>query len=350
MNRRLFTPLALGRTTLQNRVVMAPMTRSRAIGNVPNDLMAAYYGQRRNVGLTITEATSSSPNGLGYARIPGLFNRAQVDGWRKVTHAVHGNGGRIFVQLFHTGRISHPENLPAGAEVLAPSAVAAVGQVHTDSQGPQPFPVPKEMSEADIEQAIEEFVTASKLAVEAGFDGVELHGANGYLIDQFLNRTSNRRNDRWGGNAIDNRLRFAVETARRVGEAIGVDRVGLRISPFGTFNDVQPDPDMEKLYERLAEELSDLGLAYLHVIDQSGNGFARKIRTKFNGTLILSGGYDVDRAEHDIMKGYADLIAFGKPFISNPDLVAKLKEGRPLRPFDPATFYTPGEKGYLDYA
>jgi len=351
----LFTPLTLGPLTLPNRIVMAPMTRSRAIGNVPNDLMAKYYALRAEAGLIITEGTSPSPNGLGYARIPGLYSEAQVAGWRKVTDAVHAAGGRIFVQLMHTGRVGHPANLPAGARLLAPSALAAPGEMWTDSAGMQPHPVPEAMTEADIEAAIGEFAKACSNAIAAGFDGVELHGANGYLIDQFLNTASHRRTDRWGG-SIENRLRFALEVARAAASAIGAERVGMRISPYNTFNGMAPDADMDALYLRLAEALSDMGLAYLHIVDHSSMGapapsdeLKAKLRAAFKGRTILSGGYDAARAEADLAAGKGDLVAFGRPFIANPDLVHKLRTGAALTPADPATFYTPDAKGYTEF-
>jgi N-ethylmaleimide reductase len=352
----LFSPAPFGRTELKNRVIMAPMTRSRAIGNVPNDLMARYYSQRAEAGLIITEGVSPSPNGLGYARIPGLFSAEQVSGWKKVTEGVHRAGGRIFAQLMHTGRVSHPANMPAGARVLAPSAIAASGAMYTDAQGPQPHPVPEAMTEQEIQATIDEFVAASRAAIDAGFDGVELHGANGYLIDQFLNTASNQRSDQWGG-SVQNRTRFALEIARKVGQAIGFDRVGMRVSPYGAFNDMKDDPESEAVFERLAEELDKLGALYIHVVDHSSMGapevkpsIKRKIRERFNGYVILSGGYDAPRAESDLAEKRGDLVAFGKPFISNPGLVSKLRDGSALTPLDPSTFYTPGEKGYTDYA
>ena len=355
MSNTLFTPTQLGSLSLKNRIVMAPLTRSRAIGNVPNALMEQYYRLRAEAGLIITEGTSPSPNGLGYARIPGLFNDEQVQGWRRVTDGVHQAGGRIFVQLMHTGRVGHPANLPAGASVLAPSAVAAPGEMWTDAGGLQPHPVPREMSEADIAESIAEYAASAKLAMQAGFDGVELHAANGYLIDQFLNTASNQRDDRWGG-TVDNRIRFAVEVAKASVAAIGAERVGMRISPYGVFNGQVPDDEMDALYLRLIDELNALGLLYIHVVDHSAMGapevspvLKAKIRAAFNGKYILSGGYDVARANADLDAQRGDLVAFGRPFISNPDLVAKLRSGQALVAPDSATFYTPGEKGYTDY-
>jgi len=351
----LFTPWNLGPIALKNRVVMAPMTRSRSPGNSPGAIVAQYYSQRAEAGLIITEGTSPSPNGLGYARIPGLFSSRHVQDWRNVTEAVHQSGGRIFVQLMHTGRVSHPLNMPAGSRIVAPSSIALSGKMWTDAQGEQPYPVPEEMTEDDIHWTITEYVRSAELAIEAGFDGVELHGANGYLINQFLNTASNQRTDRWGG-SIKNRMRFAVEFAQLAAEKIGRERVGIRLSPYGVFNDMAIDPTMEDTFEQLAVELNRASLAYIHLVDHSSMGapevtpsIKRKIRAVFRGTLILSGGYDRDRAESDLAGKNGDLIAFGRPFISNPNLVTKLRNGSPLIPADQATFYTPGEKGYSDY-
>jgi N-ethylmaleimide reductase len=355
MSNLLFSETQFGQIQLKNRIVMAPMTRSRAIDNIPNEMMVHYYSQRAEAGLIITEGTAPSPHGLGYPRIPGIFNQEQVRAWKKVTDQVHLAGGRIFVQLMHTGRVSHPANLPSGKRILAPSAIALSGTMYTDTQGPQPYPVPEEMSESDVQQAIEEFVNASRLSIEAGFDGVELHGANGYLIDQFLNTASNSRRDQWGG-SVSNRVRFAVETARRVGSAIGFDRLGIRLSPYGAFNDMKTDPDTENVFELLAKELGKLGLLYIHIVDHSAMGapevkpsVKHKIRTHFPGHVILSGGYDAKRAEADLIEKKGELVAFGRPFISNPTLVAKFQNGTALTPPDPTTFYTSGEKGYTDY-
>ncbi|MGE0355786.1 MAG: alkene reductase [Burkholderiales bacterium] len=355
MNQPLFTPISLGGLELANRIVMAPMTRSRAVGNVPNALMARYYADRAEAGLIITEGVAPSPDGLGYARIPGIFSNAQVAGWKRVTDGVHRAGGRIFVQLMHTGRVGHPENLPAGARILAPSAIAAPGQMWTDAQGMQPHPVPVEMQEADIARAIGEFAQAARNAIEAGFDGVELHGANGYLIDQFLNTASNTRSDRWGG-SIENRIRFALEVARATAAAIGANRLGIRISPHGVFNGQASDPEMDAMYLRLVAGLDALGLAYVHVVDHSSMGapepgaaLEAAIRAAFRGRYILSGGYDAASANADLEAKRGDLVAFGRPFIANPDLVRRQREGRALAQPDAQTFYTPGERGYTDY-
>jgi N-ethylmaleimide reductase len=254
----------------------------------------------------------------------------------------------------HTGRVSHPANMPAGARVLAPSALASPGEMWTDSQAMQPHPVPTAMSDADIEQAIGEFAAAARLAIQAGLDGVELHGANGYLIDQFLNTASNRRTDAWGG-SIENRARFAVRVAQATAQAIGADRVGIRISPYGVFNGMAADAQTDALYLHLVKELNRLGLVYIHVVDHSSMGapavspeLKRQLRETFKGRYILSGGYDAQRAHADLSANRGDLVAFGRPFIGNPDLVERLGNGSTLASADPSTFYSPGAKGYTE--
>ena len=351
----LFSKTTLGALPLKNHLVMAPLTRSRATGNVPNDLMAEYYGQRAGMGLIITEGTSPSPNGLGYARIPGIFSQEQVVGWKKVTDAVHSKGAKIFVQLMHTGRIGHQLNLPKGGRIVAPSAIAAAGQMFTDAEGMKDHPVPEAMSEADIMMTTAEYVNAATNAVKAGFDGVELHGANGYLLEQFIRPNSNVRTDQYGG-SIENRARFVLEVAEAVVAAVGKDKVGIRLSPYGVFNDMPLYPEMEADYTYLAGKLNALGLAYIHLVDHSAQGAPKvpdsikaTFRSTFKQTLILSGGYDVARAEADLAAGRADLIAFGKPILANPDLVERWKAGAGLNAPDMATFYTPGPKGYTDY-
>ncbi|HEY4143061.1 MAG TPA: alkene reductase [Pseudolabrys sp.] len=351
----LFSETKLGPLTLQNHMVMSPLTRSRALGNVPNDLMAEYYSQRGSAGLIITEGTSPSPNGLGYARIPGIFSNEQVAGWKKVTDAVHAKGAKMFVQLMHTGRIGHQNNLPKGAKIVAPSAVKAAGQMYTDAEGMKDHPVPEAMSPADLMATQAEFVNAATNAVKAGFDGIELHAANGYLLEQFIRPNSNTRTDEYGG-SIENRARFVLEVATATIAAIGKDKVGIRLSPFGVFNDMPLYPEMEADYAYLAEKLNALGLAYIHLVDHSAQGapvvpdsMKATFRKSFKRTLILSGGYDAARAEADLAAGKADLVAFGKAFLSNPDLVARWKAKAALNAFDATTFYTPGPKGYTDY-
>jgi N-ethylmaleimide reductase len=352
---QLFSPARLGNLTLQNHLVMAPMTRSRAIGNVPNALMAEYYGARAGAGLIVTEGTSTSPNGLGYARIPGIFSPEQVAGWRLVADAVHAGGAKIFMQFMHCGRVAHPLNLPQGARVLAPSAVAAAGDMYTDAEGMKPNAMPQEMSGADIKIAIAEFAQAAHNALAAGCDGVELHGANGYLLEQFIRPNSNLRTDAYGG-AIENRARFVLEAVDAVIAAIGPDRVGIRLSPYGVFNDMPLYDALADDYAYLAKELNARGLVYIHLVDHSAMGaphvpdaIKQMFRNTFKGRLILSGGYDAARAEQDIAAGKCDLVAVGRPFLANPDLVARWKSGAALNAPDMSTFYTPGPKGYTDY-
>ena len=312
MTDKLFSDFQLGPFRLSSRIVMAPMTRSRANGNLPNALMATYYGQRSTAGLIITEGTAPSLNGLGYSRIPGVFTAAQVAGWRTVTEAVHDRGSRIFVQLMHTGRIGHPLNLPAGARLVAPSAVVAQGQIWTDQEGLKPHPVPEALTTEEVQATIGEFVAAARLAIEAGFDGVELHGANGYLIEQFLNPASNRRTDAYGG-SVQNRGRFVLETAAQVAAAIGKERVGVRLSPYGVYNDQPFYESIDETYAYLARELNQLGIAYLHLMNggvSESQAATRKlyatIRKAFGGPIILCGDYDRTRAEAELQSGLAD--------------------------------------------
>jgi N-ethylmaleimide reductase len=341
---------------LANRMVMAPMTRSRATpAHLPDALMAEYYGQRASAGLIITEGTSPSPNGLGYARIPGLYDEDQERAWKAVTRAVHARGGKIFVQLMHTGRVTHVANLPPGAEVVGPTGEACPGEMFTDSMGLQPHSPPRPMTTADIDHAVGEYAHAALLAIEAGFDGIELHGANGYLIEQFLNPIVNSRLDGYGANAAG-RNRFAIEVARATVAAVGADRVGIRLSPYGVFNGTGEFPELKPQFLALAAALSSLGLLYVHLVDHSSMGaptvpadFKLALRAAFNGLFILSGGFDRGSAELALAQKRADLIAFGRPFLANPDLVARLRANAPLNTPDMSTFYVPGPKGYTDY-
>lgn len=352
----LFTPLTLGALSLPNRVVMAPMTRSRATADhVPTAIMAEHYAARADAGLLITEGTAPTANGCGYPRIPGIWNAAQVAGWRAVTDAVHAQGGRIAVQLMHTGRVSHTANMPPGTHVLAPSAVPLDGEMYTDAHGPQPHTPAQAMTTDQIQAAIEGYVQAARNAMDAGFDAVELHGANGYLIDQFLSPNTNLRDDAWGGDAA-RRSRFALEVARRTADAIGADRVGMRVSPGGVFGGIQPWDSLSADFTALASALGALGLAYLHVVDHTAMGapalpagIKAALRHAFGGPLILSGGYDRARAEADLAADKGELVAFGRPFIANPDLVTRLRTDAPLNAPDFSTFYTPGPRGYNDY-
>jgi N-ethylmaleimide reductase len=351
-----FTPYSLGNITLANRIVMAPMTRSRAINNVPNQLMASYYEQRATAGLIITEGISPSPNGLGYARIPGLFSKEQVAGWKLITEAVHNKGGKIFAQLMHTGRVGHPLNLPEGAQLVAPSAIVAKGQMWTDKGGMKNHPVPHAFSATELTNTKNEYIQAARNAIEAGFDGIELHGANGYLLEQFLSPHSNVRTDNYGG-SVENRSRFVLEVAKAASEAVGKDKVGIRLSPFGIVNDMPDYKEVTATYTYLAEELNKIGIAYIHIVDHSSGGapevplsIKQTIRQKFKNTLILSGGYSLTKAEEDLSSDFADLIAFGKPFISNPDLIDRLQKNLPLNiKLDASTLYSADAKGYTDY-
>ena len=343
----LFSQYTLGSIQLKNRVVMAPMTRARAIGNIPNELMVKHYSDRAEAGLIITEGVSPSPNGLGYARIPGLYSEAQIAGWKAVTEGVHAKGGKIFVQLMHTGRQGHALNLPEGAKVVSASAIAAAGQMWTDAEGMKELPVPEAVT--DIPALIAEFVHSAKSAVEAGFDGVEIHAANGYLPMQFLNIAANQRTDNYGG-SFENRNRFVLELAEAVAAAIGKDKVGIRLSPFNPFNDMKADEHEAEQYKALVEGLKKVGLTYIHFLTFAMPAeLVDELHQIFGGTFILNGGYTKDRAEADLTAGRAELISFGSSYISNPDLVSRLASGAALAAPDQATFYTPGEVGYNDY-
>ncbi len=353
---KLFNEVKLGTEYLFNRIVMAPMTRCRAIGNIPNELMAKYYEQRSAAGLIITEGTAPSANGLGYARIPGIFTGHQVDCWKKITAAAHGNDGKIFVQLMHCGRISHPLNMAEGTEILAPSAIKAAGQMWTDAKQLQDYLIPKEMTAEDIVNTKAEYVSAAKNALDARFNGVEMHGANGYLLEEFLSPVSNIRNDNYGG-SIENRCRFVIEVVSEVAKAIGKDKTGIRLSPYGVASDMPHYPEIDATYDYLSKQLNDIGIAYIHLVDHSAMGapvvpieIKKMIRANFKNTIILCGGYDKEKAETDIESGLADLIAFGRPFINNPDLVERLANNWPLsQDLKMDLFYTADEKGYTDY-
>ena len=352
----LFEPFSLRATQLSNRTVMSPLTRSRASdNNTPNQLMATYYAQRASAGLLITEGTSPSPNGLGYARIPGLFNDAQVQGWKLVTDAVHAKGGKIVVQLMHTGRVTHQANLPAGAEALGPSPETCPGEMWTDTQGSQPHTPPRAMTETDIQAVIGEYATAARLAIQAGFDGIELHAANGYLLEQFLNANVNRRTDGYGGSA-EGRNRLVLEVARAAVKEIGAERVGIRLSPHGVVNSTGAFEGVDEQYLALVKQLSALGLMYVHVLDHSAMGappvpaqLKTDLRAAFDGPFILAGGLNKASAQQALSEGRADLTAMGRPFIANPDLVDRMRQDAPLNAPAPDTFYTPGAKGYTDY-
>lgn len=350
--KKLLTPFTKGKLKLKNHIVMAPMTRSRAIDNLPNDLMAEYYGQRSGAGLIITEGTSPSPEGLGYPSIPGIFSSEQVEGWKRVTEKVHQNNAKIFVQLMHTGRIAHQANLPEGFNVVGPSDITAAGQIFTPT-GLQDHTPPAALTTEQVKDKVNDYVVAAKNAVEAGFDGIEIHGAHGYLAEQFLNPNVNTRTDEYGG-SIENRARFILEIAEKTAEAIGSDKVGIRISPFSPNGDLPPYAESEVLetYNYLSGELAKLNIAYIHLSanPKIPESLYQNIRQNFSNTIILCNGMNPETAEEALQAGFADIVAFGRPFISNPDLVQKIDKGLEVPPStDYDTFYTPGAKGYTDY-
>jgi N-ethylmaleimide reductase len=353
---QLFSPYTLGGLELKNRFVMAPMTRSRALpeGNVPNPLAISYYVQRASAGLIITEATQVSPQGVGYIRTPGMHSPEQVEGWKQVTAAVHAAGGRIYAQLWHVGRVSHPD-FHNGELPVAPSAVHVDMEVFT-LQGKKRTVTPRALETREIPGIVEQFRRAAENAKAAGFDGVELHGSNGYLLDQFLRDGTNQRTDEYGG-SIEKRARFPLEVARAVAGVWGPKRVGYRLSPqpfpYGGMTDSTP----VETFTHIARELSALGLGYIHVSEAVAGKSAPaleqritpKLRAVFQGTLIVNGGYDAASAEAALSKGEADLVAFGVPFLANPDLPQRLQQQAPLNAPDFATFYAGEEKGYTDY-
>jgi N-ethylmaleimide reductase len=345
----LFLPYRLGNIELTNRLVMAPMTRSRALEhNVPNPLAATYYAQRASAGLIVSEATQVSLQGVGYMRTPGIHSAEQVAGWTRITEAVHRAGGKIFLQLWHVGRISHPD-FHGGELPVAPSAIAAQGQVFT-AKGPQQMVTPRALTLAELPGIVEQFRRGAENAKEAGFDGVELHGANGYLLDQFLRDGTNRRTDAYGG-TVENRARLPIEVTKAVIDVWGADRVGYRVSPNGTFNSMS-DTDPVQTFSYLAQQLNTLGIVYLHVVDPVADGAKRVsplLRGKFNRSYIVNGGFDLDRANAAIHGGEADLVAFGTGFLANPDLPQRYRINAWLNAPDQATFYAGEAKGFTDY-
>lgn len=351
----LFSPVRLGPYDLANRIVMAPLTRSRAgAGDVPKPLAAVYYAQRASAGLIISEASQISPQGKGYAWTPGIHSPKQVAGWRAVTDAVHAGGGRMFIQLWHVGRISHPELQPGGALPVAPSAVRPNVEAFTE-HGMKPAVTPRALTLEELPGIVADYRRAAENAMAAGFDGVEVHAANGYLLDQFLRDGANKRADAYGG-PVENRVRLVIEVLEAVSEVWGGERVGLRISPVNTRNDLT-DNNPQPLFVHLVDRLNPLGIGYLHIIegvttgprDVEGGFDLGTLRQRFHGLTMLNNGYTREMAMQAVASGRADLIAFGRPFISNPDLVERLRVNGPLTPPDPATFYGGDEKGYLDY-
>ncbi|HHF7374189.1 alkene reductase [Legionella bozemanae] len=339
-----------GKLTFKNRVFMAPMTRSRATQQIPTDLIADYYAQRASAGLIFTEATQVSPQGVGYIFTPGIHSQAQVDGWKKVTHKVHVQGGKVYLQLWHVGRVSHPD-FHGGLLPVAPSAIGFSGQSYTLS-GPKDVVTPRALELAEIKEIIEDFKKSAKLARDAGFDGVEIHGANGYLPAQFLEDGSNKRTDEYGGNLV-NRARFLIELTQAVIDVWGAERVSVRISPNNPFNGMN-DSNPKETYLYLVEQLEKLHLGMLHLVEPmqlpDGVPLASKIRKLFSGLLVLNAGYTLQTAEAAINEGRADAISFGSKFIANPDLPERFTKGFSLATPDPATFYGGAEKGYTDYS
>lgn len=350
--KKLFQPFTLGALQLKNHVVMAPMTRSRALNNLPNGLMATYYKQRSGAGLIITEGTSPSPEGLGYPRIPGIFSDEQVEGWKLVTSAVHQADSKIFVQLMHTGRIGHVANLPEGYQVLGLSTLKAAGEIFTDKEGMQEHSVPVALDAEGIENLISDFVKAAQNAMEAGIDGVELHGANGYILEQSLNPIVNNRSDNYGG-SIENRARLTLEIAKRIADVIGSEKVGIRLSPYSTLSDMPAydEAEVNETYTYLAAELQKLNIAYIHISNNPGIHLMthEAIRSNFKNTLIYCNGLTPETAEEELQNGIADLVAFGRSFLANPDFMRRMEKNAPLNEVDYMTLYTPGEQGYTDY-
>lgn len=355
----LLKPLKVGRYTLRNRVVMAPLTRRRATDDhVPTDLMRIHYRQRASAGLIIAEATNISPQGTGYINSPGIYSQEQVEAWKLVTDAVHEEGGLMFLQLWHVGRVSHPSLQPGGQLPVSSSAIAAEGNINTPN-GHQDMVAPRALEVSDIKEVVGDYRKACLKAMEAGFDGVEIHGANGYLPDQFLHESSNTRTDQYGG-CFENRSRFLFEIVESCCDAIGKDRVGLRLSPSGSNKDMF-DSDVISLFEYVITRLNDYDMAYLHIMEpyaplepaEKFKHYLKEVtpyfRKFYKGNLITNVGFEYDTANKIIKDGYADLVAFGRLFISNPDLVARFATGTPLNIWDENTFYYGTEKGYIDY-
>jgi N-ethylmaleimide reductase len=350
--KKIIAPYTKDTFKLKNHLVMAPMTRSRAINNLPNDLMAEYYAQRSGAGLIITEGTAPTPEALGYPRIPGIFNAEQIAGWKKTTAAVHKNNAKIFLQLMHTGRIGNNANLPAGKKLVGISDIKAAGQIYTDALGMQDYSEPVALTHEGMEAVIEGFVTASKNAIEAGFDGVEMHAANGYLLEQSLNPHVNNRSDAYGG-SIAGRAKLILTVVHKTAAAIGKEKVGIRFSPFSTFNDLQTysAEEIHDTYAYLAKELNTIGIAYLHlgVNPAIPQKTLDVIRANFKATLILCNGLTPETAEAALTTGFADLVAFGRSYLANPDLDKRIESDAALNQPDFNTLYTADEKGFTDY-
>lgn len=355
---RLLSPFKLGACELSNRMLLAPLTRCRAgVGYVPQEMNAVYYAQRATAGLIITEATQVSPFGIGYPNTPGIHAPEQVEGWKRVTQAVHAKGGQIFLQLWHAGRASHPSLQPNGEIPVAPSAIKPEGMAATP-QGEKPYVTPRALDIQEIPEIIEQFRQGAKNALEAGFDGVEIHSANGYLLDEFLQDNSNRRIDRYGG-SVENRARLLLEVTQAVKSVWGAGRVGVRLSPGSSFNDMH-DSNPAATFDYVANALNQFALAYLHIIEPRIKGNitieddvtplgARHFRSIYKGTLVTAGGYTGETGEAILKEGYADLVAYGRLFLANPDLPTRFATNALLNKYDRSTFYSSGEKGYIDY-
>lgn len=354
MSKDLFSPVTLGSISLKNRIVMAPLTRNRAgEGGVPQAMNVTYYEQRASAGLIVTEATPISPMGHGYPALPGIYTDAQVAGWKKVTEAVHAKGGKIVIQLWHVGRISHPSLLPNNALPVAPSAIKPAGKAFT-YQGLVDYVTPRALDVAELPAIVQDYVHATKCAIAAGFDGVEIHAANGYLLDQFLRDGTNHRTDQYGG-SYENRARLLMEVTRAVVDTIGADKVGVRLSPVNPFNDMK-DSNPQAIFNYVADALNHFNLAYLHAVEGGIHGGGESdpfdfetFRKQFKGAYMANLSYDKARGNAAVQSGHADVIAYGVPFIANPDPVERFKQDAPLNEADSKTFYGGTEKGYIDY-
>lgn len=343
----LFDPLKVGNMELDNRIIMGPMTRSRADDEgIQPDYAATYYGQRASAGLIITEATNVSPMAKGYIRTPGIYTDAQIESWRPVTESVHARGGKIFMQIFHTGRIALPDFLPGNAQPVAPSAVRANGRNYTD-EGMKEFVTPREITREEIAQTVKDFAAAAGNAIKAGFDGVELHSASGYLVQQFLTTNVNLRTDEYGG-SIENRTRFLFEVLDAMASEVGSQRLGVKFSPQIAFNDIA-ERDAGEVYPFILKHLSEKKLAYVYVADSTGNGWHAKLRPHYKGIYFAGGGFTRETGAELLTQNGADAIVFGTKFLANPDLPERFKRGTPLNEPDKSTFYSPGERGYTDY-
>jgi len=353
--KNIFDTYRLGNKELSSRIIMAPLTRCRAVdNNTPNKLIATYYGQRAGAGLIVAEGTSPSPEGLGYANIPGMFTNEHAEAWKETTAAVHTKGGAIFLQLMHTGRIGHSDNLPGDYKIIGPSPLAQKGEMSTRTMGKQPYSLPIEMTTEKVKETIEDYVKSAKLCVDANFDGIEIHSAHGYLPNQFMNEYSNSRTDEYGG-SVENRCRFVLEVAKKTIEAIGAEKVGIRISPFSPFEDRKNPDNIIEIYNYLIPELEKLGIGYIHFsniveINPLKITMLKAIRQFYSGTLIVCGDLTKADAQKALEEYGVDLVGFGRDFIGNPDLVERFKNNWELSERDSKGWYGSSEKGYTDYA